>query len=59
VLNRNLVPITFCRLIQNLDVKRGSLSDTIDSGTPCNQTISCKYIFVSFSSEYFIFIGIK
>jgi hypothetical protein len=30
----NLVPIASCRLFQNLEVKRESLSDTIDPSTP-------------------------
>ena len=36
----NCVPMAFWKLFQKCVVNLGSLSDTIETGTPCNRTIS-------------------
>ena len=43
VLMVNRVPIAFWKLFQKCMVNLGSLSDTIDTDTPCNRTISRIY----------------
>ena len=52
VLKLSRVPKANCNSFQNLEVNRGSLSDTIDNDTPCNHTTSR-------SKEYSILTGIK
>ena len=52
VLMYNFVPIAFCKYSQNLEVNLGSLSDTIDIGTPCSRTILFKYFSANCSSEH-------
>ena len=37
------VPIAFWKLFQKCVVNLGSLSDTMDTGTPCSRTISRMY----------------
>ncbi|GJS56626.1 retrovirus-related pol polyprotein from transposon TNT 1-94 [Tanacetum coccineum] len=44
----NAFPTLFCIVCQNLDVKRPSLSEIIDVGTPCRATISSLYNLASF-----------
>jgi len=41
VLKFNLVHIASCNLSQKLDVNHILLSDTVETGTPCNLTILC------------------
>ena len=43
VLMVRLVPIAFWKLFQKCTVNLGSLSDTMDTGTPCSRTISRIY----------------
>jgi hypothetical protein len=39
VLKFNFVPKALCKPLQNLELKRESLSEIMDTGTPCNLTI--------------------
>ena len=50
VLKCNLVHKAPCKLSQKWDVNLGSLSETIDNGTPCNLTISETYKIASLSN---------
>ena len=50
MLKCNLVPMTSCKLDQNLDVNLGSQSETIDIGKPCNLTISSTYNWANLSN---------
>jgi hypothetical protein len=52
-----MVPKARCILGHNLDVNQGSLSETIEIGTPCNLTTSLIYNWASYSTESPIFIG--
>lgn len=47
----NYVPISFKKLFQIFDVNLGLRSDTIDTRTPCNYTISATHNFASFSRD--------
>ena len=49
VLNRSWVPNDFYKLPQKPDVNLGSLSETIDKGTPCSRTTSRIYKSLSLS----------
>ena len=51
MLKLSRVPKADYNSFQNLDVNRGSLSDTIDSGIPCNRTISLTYSSANQSME--------
>lgn len=53
----NFIPKAFCILGHNLEVNRGSLSDTIKTSTQCNRITSFTYIQASFFTKYFIHIG--
>ena len=55
----SLVPIRRMSLRQNLDVKTGSRSDTIDCGTPCRRTMSAKNASATDSAEYGCARGMK
>jgi hypothetical protein len=57
MLNFNLVPIAFWRLGHSLEVNRGSLSDTMEIGIPCNLTTLFIYTLVNLSTESIIFTG--
>ena len=59
MLKCNLVPNASCKFFQKCDVKRGSRSDTIDIGTPCNLTISEIYKDANLSKESICCIGKK
>ena len=59
LLNRRWVSKVDCKLCQNVEVKRGSLSDTIEIGTPCNLTISHIYKWLNVSIESETLIGRK
>src|SRR6202011_5113788 len=55
----NLVPNILCILFQNLEVNFESQSDTIDSGSPCNWTISLMYSDASSEAFDVVFIEIR
>ena len=59
VLNSNLVPNPVCNSFQNIEMNLTSRSDTIETGTPCNRTISFKYDLASFLTGSVVFIGKK
>jgi hypothetical protein len=59
VLKFSLVLIALCNFSQNLEVNRGSRSDTMEIGTPCNLTISRTYNSASLSIESVTLIGRK
>ena len=54
-----LVPRAFYRLCQNLEVNRWSLSNTIETGTPCLLTISLTYRENKWSIKKLTFMGKK
>ena len=58
-LNLNFVPNSFCKPPQKLEVNRGSLSETMDIGTPCNIIISFIKSCPSFQNLLVLFIGKK
>ena len=53
------VPIAFWKLFQKYAVKIGSLSDTMDTGTPCSRTISRMYYWQNLSNVKVIRIAKK
>ena len=55
----SLVPIRRMSSCQNVEVKTGSRSDTMDWGTPCRRTMSAKNAWVTDSAEYGCAKGIK
>ena len=55
----SLVPIRRISSRQNIDVKTGSLSDTMDWGTPCSRTMSVKKAYATDSAEYGCARGMK
>ena len=59
VLKCNLVPIASCSFGQNQEVKRGSLSDTMDTGAPCSLTISSTYNCAYLSREWVLLVAMK
>ena len=59
VLNAIFVPMALCKLFQNVDVNLGSLSDTIETSSPCNLTISLIYYWAYWSILYVDFTGRK
>ena len=59
MIRSNLVPRALYKLIQNREVNRRPLSDTMLEGTPCNLTTSLIYNLVSLASEKYILIGMK
>lgn len=59
VLNLSFVPNTFLILIENIEVKEGSLPETIGNGIPCSQTIFLTYVFASFKRVSAFLVGKK
>src|SRR6266481_6325987 len=56
---RSLVPISRCSSFQNLEVNFESLSDTIESGTPCSLIISFRKSHATTLEVTRVVVGIK
>ena len=59
VLNSNLVSNPACNFFQNIEVNLTSRSNTIETDTLCNCTISFKYNFAKFFTRFVVSIGKK
>jgi len=55
----SLLPKALCSVCQNREVNRGSLSETILEGTPCNLTISLMYNWANLAMDILKFIAKK
>ena len=55
----SLFPRTLSKVWQNRDVNRGSLSETMLEGTPCNLTISLMYSWANLTMDILKFIAKK
>ena len=59
VLKSSWVPIASCNFCQNLDVNWVPLSDTMDTGTPCSDTMCLMYNYAYCATELVVLTGRK
>jgi len=55
----SFTPNSQCNSVQNMDVNFVSLSETIDIGSPCNQTMWFKNLYASSRVFVIVLTGIK